>query len=91
MKLSNVNGCLYPDRDVDLSGGGALPVMPKDGGGDEKPQWWHYFLCGIKGVLQVQTEATPKGFNAVVDGKIPPSAGLSSSSALVVSAALCKF
>jgi len=56
---------------------------------DEGPKWWNYFLCGVKGVLEEEPCSTyPVGFKAMVDGRIPPSAGLSSSSALVVSAAL---
>ena len=56
---------------------------------DEGPKWWNYFLCGVKGVLEEEPCTTsPVGFKAMVDGRIPPSAGLSSSSALVVSAAL---
>lgn len=56
---------------------------------DCKPQWYQYFLCGVKGVLDILPEETNiKGFSAVVSGNIPPSAGLSSSSALVSAAAL---
>ena len=55
------------------------------------PKWWNYFLCGVKGVLEdIVTTGEPVGYQAFVDGKIPPSAGLSSSSAMVVSAAICK-
>lgn len=54
-----------------------------------KPQWYHYFLCGIKGILDVlPTETNIKGLSVIVSGNIPPSAGLSSSSALVSAAAL---
>ena len=37
------------------------------------------------------TEGKNHGYIALMDGKIPPSAGLSSSSAVVVAAALCMF
>ena len=53
-----------------------------------RPQWSHYFLCGLKGVLEEQGLAGLGGVRLLVSGVIPPSAGLSSSSALVVSAAL---
>jgi len=87
--LSNVNGGLYQDQEVDISGGRDQLVVAHGGDG-EKPKWWNYFLCGVKGVLEEKPEVvSPKGFSALVDGKIPPSAGLSSSSALVVAAALC--
>ncbi|XP_059084528.1 N-acetylgalactosamine kinase-like [Tigriopus californicus] len=53
--------------------------------------WWNYFLCGVKGVL-VELETPDSvlqfGLNCTVHGRIPHSAGLSSSSALVVAAAL---
>ena len=53
-------------------------------------EWYHYFLCGCKGVLE-ETElgiGKPVGMDILTDGSIPPSAGLSSSSALVCCAAL---
>ena len=54
----------------------------------ERPQWWAYFLCGLKGVLEERGLSGLGGVKLLVSGVIPPSAGLSSSSALVVSAAL---
>ena len=67
----------------------------------QAPTWWNYFLCGVKGVVGELLENTKQhqnengeqkicGYIALMDGKIPPSAGLSSSSAVVVSAAVCK-
>ena len=58
--------------------------------GPGEAKWWNYFLCGIKGVLEEQTVSDPSGLTCLVDGRIPPSAGLSSSSAMVVAAAICK-
>jgi len=52
------------------------------------PQWWGYFLCGLKGVQEEFSVEKASGLNVLVSGAIPPSAGLSSSSALVVSSAL---
>lgn len=52
-------------------------------------KWFHYFLCGYKGVLDKycsEEECPP--FNVMVDGSIPPGSGLSSSSAMVVASAL---
>jgi len=37
------------------------------------------------------TDGKNYGYIALMDGKIPPSAGLSSSSAVVVAAALCMY
>lgn len=56
---------------------------------DKKPQWYQYFLCGVKGILDALPKDAPlQGFSVVADGIIPPAAGLSSSSALVSAAAL---
>ncbi len=54
------------------------------------PHWYKYYLCGIKGIIENSTKGNSelKGMNARVHGLIPPSAGLSSSSALVCAAAL---
>jgi len=54
----------------------------------DSPAWWGYFLCGLKGVQEEFTVSAPPGLSVLVSGVIPHSAGLSSSSALVVSAAL---
>jgi len=62
-----------------------------------EPHWYSYFLCGVQGVLDtihantdkvVAIEAPLHGMNCLVSGSIPPSAGLSSSSALVCAAAI---
>ncbi|XP_041651436.1 N-acetylgalactosamine kinase [Cheilinus undulatus] len=49
----------------------------------ENPKWHYYFLCGVKGIQEKFEIAHLKGISCVVDGTIPPSSGLSSSSALV--------
>ncbi|KAJ8945395.1 hypothetical protein NQ318_016002 [Aromia moschata] len=57
--------------------------------GDGAPQWHEYFLCGVKGILEIlPKDVSVKGMKIVVSGTIPQSAGLSSSSALVSAAAL---
>jgi N-acetylgalactosamine kinase len=57
-----------------------------------KPLWYHYILCGIKGCLETLPEGYQlQGMNILVDGEVPPNAGLSSSSALVCCAALATF
>ncbi|XP_066448724.1 N-acetylgalactosamine kinase isoform X2 [Eleutherodactylus coqui] len=53
-----------------------------------KPLWHSYFLCGLKGIQEHFSLDRPKGMNCLVDGTIPPSSGLSSSSALVCCAGL---
>lgn len=62
--------------------------VPKDG---QYPIWHNYILCGIKGIvdyLEKSGDHRRKGFMIAVSGNIPPASGLSSSSALVCSAAL---
>ncbi|KAJ8924749.1 hypothetical protein NQ315_000902 [Exocentrus adspersus] len=57
--------------------------------GEGAPQWYEYFLCGLKGVFEIlPKDVELKGMKIVVSGTIPQSAGLSSSSALVSAAAL---
>ncbi|XP_010636756.1 N-acetylgalactosamine kinase isoform X5 [Fukomys damarensis] len=53
-----------------------------------KPLWHNYFLCGFKGVQEHFGLSNPTGMNCLVDGNVPPSSGLSSSSALVCCAGL---
>nr|XP_033776155.1 N-acetylgalactosamine kinase isoform X2 [Geotrypetes seraphini] len=53
-----------------------------------KPLWHNYFLCGLKGIQERFSLNGPHGMNCLVEGSIPPSAGLSSSSALVCCAGL---
>ena len=56
-----------------------------------RPLWYNYFLCGIKGILEhFNLEGNlENGMMIIVSGNLPACAGLSSSSALVSSAALC--
>ncbi|KAB0392780.1 hypothetical protein E2I00_011032 [Balaenoptera physalus] len=53
-----------------------------------KPLWHNYFLCGFKGIQEHFGLSDVTGMNCLVDGNIPPSSGLSSSSALVCCAGL---
>lgn len=65
--------------------------VPETGG----PNWYSYFLCGVKGIFEHSKKAgdgypnSQKGFMISLSGNVPPSAGLSSSSALVCAAVLC--
>ncbi|KAM6937252.1 N-acetylgalactosamine kinase [Xenentodon cancila] len=47
------------------------------------PKWYYYFLCGVKGIQEKFGVTSLAGMSCVIDGTIPPSSGLSSSSALV--------
>jgi len=52
------------------------------------PQWYHYFVCGYRGVVEYFGLSTTRGLDVLCDGTVPRCAGLSSSSALVCCAAL---
>ncbi|KAI2648242.1 N-acetylgalactosamine kinase [Labeo rohita] len=54
----------------------------------ENPQWHYYFLCGVRGIQEHLSLSSLTGMCCVVDGTIPASSGLSSSSALVCCAGL---
>lgn len=80
LKLANTNAS-YKDFECDVNG---ISIVVK-----EAPEWYQYFLCGVKGILEVLPKSAQiKGMKVLVNGNIPPSSGLSSSSALVCSAAL---
>ena len=79
LTFSNVEPS-YPDY--------SCPAADFTIGKEAKPQWYHYLLCGHKGILEEAHLANPRGMDMLVDGSIPPSSGLSSSSALVCCAAL---
>ncbi|XP_013876979.1 N-acetylgalactosamine kinase [Austrofundulus limnaeus] len=49
----------------------------------KNPKWYYYFLCGVKGIQEKFGISSLAGMSCVVDGTVPPSSGLSSSSALV--------
>ncbi|XP_078283425.1 N-acetylgalactosamine kinase isoform X1 [Rhinoraja longicauda] len=53
-----------------------------------KPLWQYYFLCGFKGIQEHFNLHVSGGINCMIDGTIPASSGLSSSSALVCCAGL---
>lgn len=61
----------------------------------EGAHWVNYFLCGYKAILSINEEvrnlvtAAPKGMKILIDSLVPPAAGLSSSSAFTVCAAVC--
>lgn len=54
----------------------------------DNPKWYYYFLCGVKGIQERFGITRLAGMSCVIDGTIPPSSGLSSSSALVCCSAL---
>lgn len=56
--------------------------------GEGGPEWYKYFLCGVKGIIEQFSSTTFVGMKVAVSGNVPPASGLSSSSALVSAAAL---
>ncbi|KAM9808367.1 N-acetylgalactosamine kinase [Neosynchiropus ocellatus] len=79
IQLANTNP-LYSDFSVSCSEDIAIDR--------DNPKWYYYFLCGVKGIQEHLGISTLSGMSCVVDGTIPPSSGLSSSSALVCCAGL---
>ena len=63
-------------------------TAPVEGFAIDGLNWHHYCLCGYKGVVETVCIQNPVGIDILLEGNIPPSAGLSSSSALVCCAAL---
>ena len=59
----------------------------------EGHHWINYFICGYKAVLAIDDKyyskiLSPKGFKVLIDSHVPPAAGVSSSSAFTVCAAI---
>ncbi|XP_064148059.1 N-acetylgalactosamine kinase isoform X4 [Loxodonta africana] len=78
IQLANTNS-LYPDFSTSANN---IQIDKT------KPVWHNYFLCGFKGIQEHFGLSNLTGMNCLVDGNIPPSSGLSSSSALVCCAGL---
>uniref|UniRef100_A0A667GX29 Galactokinase 2 n=1 Tax=Lynx canadensis TaxID=61383 RepID=A0A667GX29_LYNCA len=78
LQLANTNP-LYPDFSTNANN---IQIDKT------KPLWHNYFLCGFKGIQEHFGLSNLTGMNCLVDGNIPPSSGLSSSSALVCCAGL---
>ncbi|OWF49832.1 N-acetylgalactosamine kinase-like [Mizuhopecten yessoensis] len=76
--LANMNSS-YQDFECNIKD---LTISKSD------PKWFNYFLCGVKGILEYAKPNALRGMTCMVSGNIPPSSGLSSSSALVCCAAL---
>jgi len=72
---------IYDNRKVELSVG----CFDVD---KSSPQWYHYFLCGYRGVLEHFGISGTQGLDILCDGTVPRCSGLASSSALVCCSAL---
>uniref|UniRef100_A0A914H4M8 Galactokinase n=1 Tax=Globodera rostochiensis TaxID=31243 RepID=A0A914H4M8_GLORO len=95
VQLANEDDKKYPAFTLDIS-----RSFADASANGAVPKWHHYFLAGWRGILETlgkgpegadtaaEALEKAKGLRAVVASRIPPSAGLSSSSALVCAAAL---
>jgi len=81
IEISNVNPA-YPDASFPSVG------IPEIVVAESGPSWHQYFQCGYRGILESLPLTSSIGLRILVDGSIPPSAGLSSSSAMVCCSAL---
>jgi len=70
--------------EASFSSSGIPEITIKDSG----PSWDQYFLCGYRGVMETLSLSSSVGLRVLVDGNVPPSAGLSSSSAMVCCSAI---
>lgn len=79
LRFANVNEGSYSDHRCPVGG---FEIDRK------QIVWYSYVLCGVKGTIEELGIQNPVGMDVLVNGSIPPASGLSSSSALVCSAAL---
>ncbi|CAH2102914.1 unnamed protein product [Euphydryas editha] len=77
--LRNTN-CKYDKIDFEIKPYSEIIIKADS---DGKPFWYNYVLCGVKGALEYLNNKVISGLRLCIDGNIPPSSGLSSSSALV--------
>jgi N-acetylgalactosamine kinase len=92
VKVANSNSSKFPTAEIP-----ANPLAPVELGSNG-PRWYQYVQCGYKGAFewakehnvkaQIPGEAGSPGLCYLVDGRVPPGAGLSSSSALVCASLL---
>eukprot|EP01112_Ceratiomyxa_fruticulosa_P005420 TRINITY_DN1603_c0_g1_i10.p1 TRINITY_DN1603_c0_g1~~TRINITY_DN1603_c0_g1_i10.p1 ORF type:complete len:486 (+),score=80.06 TRINITY_DN1603_c0_g1_i10:670-2127(+) len=85
VNLRNLESEKFPNREYEITGD--IHIDHK------KHDWGNYFLAAYKGIFENIKEVNEKlgksgSLDLLVSGKIPPSAGLSSSSALVVAFAI---
>jgi len=66
-----------------------VPADPAAGMEGDKGAWHRYFLAGFKAAFASMPEGTaPRGLRVLVDGRVPPGGGVSSSSAMSVGSCL---
>jgi len=73
---------------VEKFAAGAFPADPAAKVDTESHKWYHYVQCGYKGAFDAAPATKPVALQLMIDGNVPASAGVSSSSALVVASLL---
>ncbi|KAJ1965305.1 galactokinase [Dipsacomyces acuminosporus] len=76
IRLANTASEKYPSREFSATG----DIFEID---STIHEWSNYFKCGYKGLFEHLGREDGKGFDALLDGKVPTGSGLSSSSAFV--------
>ena len=81
--INNVDKDMFPEEVLDIEPGQKFK---------ESGHWINYFLCGYKAILALDSpikgSVTPQGMKILIDSNVPAAAGLSSSSAFTVCAAI---
>ncbi|KAJ2899032.1 galactokinase [Coemansia aciculifera] len=75
IRLSNIDSAAYSPREFSVGDMFNIDAT--------KHEWSNYFKCGYRGVLDHVSQHTGKGFDALLDGRVPAGSGLSSSAAFV--------
>lgn len=89
LRVANADAAAYPPRSFEFRADPRTGV-PEAAVDASRPHWTNYFLCGFKGLVEEAAARVPYScVRVMVHGTVPPGSGLSSSSALVVAAALC--
>ncbi|CAB5217028.1 unnamed protein product [Rhizophagus irregularis] len=82
VRIANILNEKYPSKSWEYEGKEKIVEIKVEEGVSE---WENYFKSGYKGILQHLSLDKPKGMYCLVDGSIPPGAGLSSSAAYICS------
>jgi galactokinase len=82
VRIANINE-KYQSKSWEYEGKEKIVEIKVEEGVSE---WENYFKSGYKGILQhLSLDKSPKGMYCLVDGSVPPGAGLSSSAAFICS------
>ncbi|RIA85840.1 galactokinase [Glomus cerebriforme] len=82
VRIANVLKEKYPSKSWDYEGKEKIVEIKVK---ERVSEWENYFKSGYKGILQYLSLDEPKGMYCLIDGSVPPGAGLSSSAAFICS------